>query len=61
MLTPAVLGRSFDSEKPIAEDVATANQLIKTYNDKYKHKGILWRVAEVHWISPLNSLYTVQP
>ncbi|KIY71507.1 NAD(P)-binding protein [Cylindrobasidium torrendii FP15055 ss-10] len=39
-------GKHVISEKPIAKDVATARATIKEYEEKYKPKGLIWRVAE---------------
>lgn len=39
-------GKHVLSEKPVAKDVKTALQLIKTYETEYKPKGLIWRVAE---------------
>ncbi|EIM87183.1 NAD-P-binding protein [Stereum hirsutum FP-91666 SS1] len=34
------------SEKPVAPSIAEAKEIIRTYETKYKPKGLLWRVAE---------------
>ncbi|KAG8851646.1 hypothetical protein FRB96_009142 [Tulasnella sp. 330] len=55
---PEVIGRALKagkhvlSEKPIAKDVQSALDLIKTYESEYKHKGIIWRIAENYECEP---------
>ncbi|KAL1730776.1 hypothetical protein EV714DRAFT_249781 [Schizophyllum commune] len=39
-------GKHVLSEKPIAPDVDAGVQLIKQYEDAFKPKGLIWRVAE---------------
>ncbi|KDR66469.1 hypothetical protein GALMADRAFT_259259 [Galerina marginata CBS 339.88] len=39
-------GKHVLSEKPVAPDVKEGLDLIKTYNQLYKPKGLIWRVAE---------------
>ncbi|KZV69597.1 oxidoreductase family protein [Peniophora sp. CONT] len=39
-------GKHVLSEKPVAPDVKAAKALIAAYERTYKHKGIIWRVAE---------------
>lgn len=39
-------GKHVLSEKPIARDVKSALELIQTYEEVYKPKGLSWRVAE---------------
>ncbi|EJD41563.1 NAD(P)-binding protein [Auricularia subglabra TFB-10046 SS5] len=45
-------GKHVLSEKPVAKDVASGIELIKTYNAKYKGKGLIWRVAENYELEP---------
>jgi predicted dehydrogenase len=49
-------GKHCLSEKPVGKDVATAEALIKEYNDTYDPKGLVWRVAEVGRITPSSKL-----
>ena len=46
-------GKHVLSEKPVAPDVATAKELITTYERDYKPKGIIWRVAENFEVEPV--------
>ncbi|KAL7409667.1 oxidoreductase family protein [Mrakia frigida] len=46
-------GKHVLSEKPIAKDIETAKALIKTYNEKYAPKGLIWRVAENWEMEPV--------
>ncbi|KAF7309010.1 GFO-IDH-MocA domain-containing protein [Mycena kentingensis (nom. inval.)] len=39
-------GKHVLSEKPVAKDVQTGIELIREYEEKYKGKGLVWRVAE---------------
>jgi len=39
-------GKHVLSEKPVAPDVKQGLDLIKTYNQLYKPKGLIWRIAE---------------
>lgn len=39
-------GKHVLSEKPVAPDVKSGLDLIDTYENKYKGKGLIWRVAE---------------
>lgn len=48
-------GKHVLSEKPVGKDVATAKALIKEYNETYKSKGLIWRVAEVSRLSRIHS------
>ncbi|KDQ06959.1 hypothetical protein BOTBODRAFT_60302 [Botryobasidium botryosum FD-172 SS1] len=45
-------GKHVLSEKPVARDVASALKLIKTYEEEYKPKGLIWRVAENFEVEP---------
>lgn len=45
-------GKHVLSEKPVAPDVETATRLIKAYEDQYKVKGLVWKVAENYEIEP---------
>ncbi|KAG5636144.1 hypothetical protein H0H81_009000 [Sphagnurus paluster] len=46
ILRALAAGKHVLSEKPVAPDVAGGLELIKTYNEQYKPKGLIWRVAE---------------
>ncbi|KAM6501396.1 oxidoreductase family protein [Amanita muscaria] len=39
-------GKHVLSEKPVAADVKQGIELIRVYNDKYKPRGLIWKVAE---------------
>jgi hypothetical protein len=39
-------GKHVLSEKPVAKDVKSAQELIKEYEEVYKPKGLIWKVAE---------------
>ena len=39
-------GKHVLSEKPVAKDVGTARKLIAAYEQQFKPKGLVWRVAE---------------
>jgi predicted dehydrogenase len=39
-------GKHVLSEKPVAKDVTSAQELIKEYEEVYKPKGLIWKVAE---------------
>ncbi|KAH9474451.1 hypothetical protein JR316_0012910 [Psilocybe cubensis] len=39
-------GKHVISEKPVAPDVKQGLDLINTYNQTYKPKGLIWRIAE---------------
>ncbi|KAF9045019.1 oxidoreductase family protein [Panaeolus papilionaceus] len=39
-------GKHVISEKPVAPDVKSGRELIKTYNEVYKPRGLVWRIAE---------------
>ena len=45
-------GKHVLSEKPVGKDVATGLELIKEYEEKYKPKGLVWRVAENYEVEP---------
>ena len=45
-------GKHVLSEKPVAPDVAGGIALIKEYNETYKPKGLIWRVAENWEVEP---------
>ncbi|KAG6919063.1 hypothetical protein DXG01_009316 [Tephrocybe rancida] len=46
ILKALAAGKHVISEKPVAPDVKQGLELIKTYNELYKPKGLIWRVAE---------------
>ncbi|KAF8991975.1 hypothetical protein BDQ17DRAFT_1401834 [Cyathus striatus] len=46
ILQSLAAGKHVISEKPVAPDVKSGLALIKTYNEIYKPKGLIWRVAE---------------
>jgi predicted dehydrogenase len=46
ILKSLAAGKHVLSEKPIAPDVETGLELISTYNQHYKNKGLVWRVGE---------------
>ncbi|KZT26123.1 NAD(P)-binding protein [Neolentinus lepideus HHB14362 ss-1] len=46
ILASLAAGKHVLSEKPIAPDVKTAKELIVKYEQSYKSKGLVWRVAE---------------
>jgi predicted dehydrogenase len=39
-------GKHVLSEKPVAKDVETAKAMIQRYENEFKTKGLIWRVAE---------------
>jgi len=46
ILKSLAAGKHVLSEKPVAPDVKKGLELIRTYNQLYKNKGLVWRVAE---------------
>jgi predicted dehydrogenase len=46
VLKSLAAGKHVLSEKPVAPDVKKGLELISTYNQLYKDKGLVWRVAE---------------
>jgi len=46
ILRALAAGKHVLSEKPVAPSVAEGLDLIKEYEEKYKSKGLVWRVAE---------------
>ena len=45
-------GKHVLSEKPVAPDVKSGQDLIRTYTEVYKPKGLIWRVAENYEAEP---------
>ncbi|KAM6501411.1 oxidoreductase family protein [Amanita muscaria] len=45
-------GKHVLSEKPVAADVKQGIELIRVYNDKYKPRGLIWKVAENYEAEP---------
>ena len=45
-------GKHVLSEKPVGRDVATGLELIKDYEENYKPKGLIWRIAENYEVEP---------
>lgn len=52
VLKALAAGKHVLSEKPVAPDVSGGLALIKEYNDTYKPKGLIWRVAENWEVEP---------
>ncbi|TDL27834.1 NAD-binding protein [Rickenella mellea] len=46
ILKSLAAGKHVLSEKPVAKNVKSGIYLIKEYEEKYKPKGLIWRVAE---------------
>ena len=52
VLKALAAGKHVLSEKPVAPDVTGGLALIKEYNEVYKPKGLIWRVAENWEVEP---------
>lgn len=52
ILKSLAAGKHVLSEKPVAPDVKKGLELIRTYNQLYKKKGLVWRVAENYEAEP---------
>ena len=52
VLKSLAAGKHVLSEKPIAPDVKKGLETISTYNQLYKEKGLVWRVAENYEAEP---------
>ena len=55
VLKALAAGKHVLSEKPVAPDVKSGLALIKEYEEMYKHKGLIWRVAENYEAEPAYS------
>lgn len=52
VLKSLAAGKHVLSEKPVAPDVKKGLELVRTYNQRYKTKGLVWRVAENYEAEP---------
>jgi predicted dehydrogenase len=42
-------GKHVLSEKPVERDVGAATALVKEFEDDWRSKGLIWRIAEGEW------------
>ncbi|KAG9098916.1 hypothetical protein FRC06_005838, partial [Ceratobasidium sp. 370] len=52
VLRALAAGKNVLSEKPVAKDVKTGLALIEKWETEFKHKGLIWRVAEQFEVEP---------